>query len=658
MFLLSPFLVGELFGASYPQDTVKHEKINMAVISAKSKIVQTRQSAPIQIMDKSNIERLGIQELYEAVRTFSGVNIKDYGGVGGLKTVSIRSMGSQHTAVCYDGISISNAQNGQIDISRFTMDNVDEVSITIGQSDDIFQSARAYASAGILNIKSSKPNFSTASSHITLQMKVGSFGTYNPYLLYEQKLGKNWSLTASGDWLTSKGNYPFTLKNGTLVTQEKRLNSDVNIWRGELNLYGDFGKKGQLIIKGNYLNSERGLPGSVVLYNSESTERLWDEIAFVSLNYEVPLGEKWKISTKGVYNYSWNRYLNIDKRYPSGKDENFYTQNEYYISAVAKYSPTEHLHFSLAEDFFVNTLVATIPDCPYPTRYTTLTSVAGQFINDRWSVTASLLGTYLKEVVKVGNAAPERWRLSPSIGASFKVLEDYNFRVRASFKDIFRVPTFNDLYYAHLGNTNLKSEKARQYNVGLTWSGELSELISYCSFTIDGYFNKVKDKIVAIPTMFIWKMLNMGEVNITGVDINTSLTFALPAAMSIKFNANYTFQYAIDVTNPESKNYRNQIPYTPQHSGNMILSWVNRWLNVSYMMTGVGKRYALPQNVTNNLIEGYIDHSISINHTFDIGKCKLRLVGDIQNIGNVNYEVIKYYPMPGRSYKLTLKFIY
>ena len=136
------------------QDTLKS-----AVVTAAAKPSAALQGAPLQVMDKEDFSKFGIKELHEAVKTFSGVQIKDYGGIGGVKTVSIRSLGTQHTAISYDGVTVSNAQSGQIDIGRFNLDNVEMVTLSIGQAEDIFQSARMYASAGVLSLKTSEPVF-------------------------------------------------------------------------------------------------------------------------------------------------------------------------------------------------------------------------------------------------------------------------------------------------------------------------------------------------------------------------------------------------------------------------------------------------------------------------------------------------------------------
>lgn len=78
----------------------------------------------------------------DAIRYFSGVQIKDYGGIGGLKTVNIRSMGTNHVGVFYDGIQLGNAQNGTIDLGRFSLDNMEAITLYNGQKSSIFQRQR------------------------------------------------------------------------------------------------------------------------------------------------------------------------------------------------------------------------------------------------------------------------------------------------------------------------------------------------------------------------------------------------------------------------------------------------------------------------------------------------------------------------------------
>lgn len=637
-------------------DTVSYHQLSGVEVVEKARPSTTREGTPLQIMDRTGIERLGIQDLSEAVKRFSGVSVRDYGGIGGLKTVSVRSLGAQHTAVSYDGVTISDAQSGQVDISRFSLDNVEMLSLSIGQTDNIFQTARMYASAGALSIKTSRPGFTDRPFHVRAQVKAGSFGLVNPYLRYEQKLGNRWSATLHGDWLRADGNYPYTLINGKLTEKKKRKNSDIETLRTEVNLFGDLGKGGKLSIKGYYFDSERGLPGSIILYNDYAAERLWDKNAFAQAYYENQFTEQFALQAQIKYNYAWTRHLEIDNKYETGRQDDRYTQNEYYASTSGMYTPTEHLSFSLTEDFFVNTLDNTLPECPFPTRYTSLSVLAAQYKNTRLTATASLLGTFITESVESGDRPDDRKRLSPAASLSWRILPEQNVRVRISYKDIFRVPTFNDMYYLRIGNTNLKPERATQYNLGLTWSGQ-PPFLNFLSLSADGYYNRVRDKIVAMPTMFIWKMMNMGEVSIGGIDANLSAEIPVYKNINVLLQAAYTYQKAIDITKETAKNYRHQIPYTPKHTGTTSLSVENPWVNVSYSLTAVGDRYALPQNIADNLIKGYLEQGLSLNREFMFKHCKLRLQGEIVNLGNINYDVIQYYPMPGRSYRATLSLI-
>ena len=58
-----------------------------------------RDIIPVQTLSGEELNRLNSNSVADALRYFSGVQVKDYGGVGGIKTVNIRSMGTNHTGV-------------------------------------------------------------------------------------------------------------------------------------------------------------------------------------------------------------------------------------------------------------------------------------------------------------------------------------------------------------------------------------------------------------------------------------------------------------------------------------------------------------------------------------------------------------------------------
>ena len=63
-----------------------------------------RDIIPGERLSGERLKGLNTVSVADALRFFSGMQVKDYGGVGGIKTVNIRSMGSQHLGIYYDGV--------------------------------------------------------------------------------------------------------------------------------------------------------------------------------------------------------------------------------------------------------------------------------------------------------------------------------------------------------------------------------------------------------------------------------------------------------------------------------------------------------------------------------------------------------------------------
>ncbi|MBR5350530.1 MAG: TonB-dependent receptor plug domain-containing protein [Prevotella sp.] len=613
---------------------------------------------PIQVMQKEELEQLGLTNLADAVKKFAGTNVKDYGGIGGMKTVSVRNLGAHHTAVSYDGITISNTQAGQIDIGRYTLDNIQSVSMAIGEQEELMQSARHYAAAGILNMLSERPHFENGRKDaLRFRLRAGSFGLFSPSLLYWRQLGNATTLSLNGSYMRADGTYPFTLINGIEKTKEKRYNSDIYSWQGEANIYHTFKDDSQLDWKACWYYSQRGLPGSVVLYNNRSEERLWDEDFFTQAIYKRRLSAHWNLQARMKYTHSWNRYEDTDVKYTDGKQVDVDRQNEYYGSATIGWNPIAILSLALAQDLSYNNLrnninIANNSESPYPERFTSLTSLTAQLRTQRVDITGNIVATYATEKVKSGNQPDDRKRLSPSLSLSYRVLHDQALFLRAMMKSTFRMPSFNDLYYRRMGNTGLRPEIAREYNIGITWSGQPLRAVRYLSFTLDGYYNDVTDKIVAFPSTYVWKMANFGKVHIKGVDMTLATEIPASRQVSVIVTAAYTWQQAKDKLE-QSASYNRQLPYTPQHSGNLSLLVRNPWVNIGYSMLMQGKRWSSAQNTSEYSLNAYWEHTLTLSKEFLLRWARMNIQGSIHNFTDTHYEIIKYYPMPGRSYHLS-----
>ena len=616
-------------------------------------------ATPIQSFRHADLQVLGIDNLADAVKKFAGAGVKDYGGVGGMKTVSLRNLGAPHTAVSYDGVILSNMQAGQIDIGRFSLDNVGQIALSVGQNNTLLQTARHYAAAAVLSVETAKPVFSHPQRHYVLRamLKGGSFGYIAPSVRYWQKAGARTVVGADVSYLHADGGYPFTLKNGSVSTREERKNSDISLLQGELNLHHNFADNGNLHIKTYYYNAQRGLPGSVVLYVNNARERLWDEHFFVQGILEKPLWQR-RLRLKSVLKYgsSWNKYEDYAMHYIGGMQRDVNLQREYYASSTLGMSPLRGLSVALAQDIAVNTLHTNVGLQANPLRLSLLTALKTRLENKRWMLESILLSTWMNEHVRVGAQPANRQRLSPMLSLSYRLLTGEQLFVRVMYKDIFRVPTFNELYYLRFGNTNLRSERTSEFNFGLTYQTPLWKRAELQA-TADVYRNIVRDKLVAFPTMYVWKMVNFGRVNATGCDATLRLSVQITKGMSAKVLASYSLQEAIDKTRKGTYSYNKQLPYMPKHSAHAAIVLQLPWLNVAYAVSTNSERYSMMQQSYEYRLPPFTEHLLTLSREIQLKGSKLSLSATIQNITDAQYDIIQYYPMPGRSIQCTASFI-
>ena len=606
-------------------------------------------STPIQTLSHSDMERLGIHDMGDALKRFAGVQVKDYGGVGGMKTVNIRGLGAGHTGVTYDGVQVGDCQSGQVDLSRFTLDNVSLVSLQIGQEDNIYQSAKAYTSAGLINI-STLQGVSDRKPHLTTTLRTGSYGLFSPSLLYHQQFSRL-GIGAYTSYERADGVYWFTLKNGIKTIHERRNNSDIQTWRGELSMNYQLTDKQTLQWKAYGFTSNRGLPGAVIYDNTYSAERLKDKNVFTQMLYENRFSNRIKMKAAAKWNYAWSRYSDIPA---SGYKEDTYRQNETYLTATLWTNPLQGLNLSFAQDYAHNHLSMTLPKAANPTRNSLWTALAANYQIGAFSVNASLLATNIYERVKQGNASNGFHRLSPAFSMQWRCLQD--FRLRFGYKDIFRTPTLNELYYTGIGNRHLNPEKSRMWNLGTTYSHTFNRTLQL-SLTADGYFGNVTDKIIAVPKMFYWQMMNAGKVRQLGLDVSANIEKRWGNDWTVSATGSYSLMKATDISDPTVVYYRNQIAYTPLHSGSASVLLHTPWLDFSYNVLFMGERYTLSYNIPDNRMKPFADHSITLSREFNINKQQLRVQFDVRNLGNKNYEVVRFYPMPGTNWRLSVSWV-
>ena len=626
--------------ANAQNDTTIHREIDRIDIVAP---VESNNTSAVQLLRGEHLALLPTIDVAGALRLFNGLTIKDYGGVGGLKTVSVRSLGASHTAVEYDGVPVSNTQAGQIDISRFDANSISELKLSVGQDDNLLKPAKLFASGAVLSISSFQNNFD-GKKRLKINLRTGSFGYFFANCNYAQKLSNHLTINTEGEYMRSDGMYNYTLKNYKTITTEKRRNTDIRSGKLELALHYNDTVRKTLDLKIYGYISERGLPGSVVLYNPHAEERLKDKNFFIQGNYKYRIFNTLTTKIIAKYNYSYNRYSDLNVMYTDGKLVQKSTQNELFLSWINLWQMAEPMTLSVAIDENINTLDSDITD-RQPTRNTIQAAMNLRY-NPNKIFTATIGGvlTHVRETTEQGNHLKDLDRGAPYLSV---VIKKQKLSATLMLKNTYRVPTFNELYYTTLGTTGLQPEDAKEMDFGLSYSGKKR------SASVNCYHNIVDNKIVAIPTLYIWKMSNYGKVTITGVDLAADKYFEV-SEVAIDLSARYSYQKAQDVTDKKSQLYKSQIPYTPLHSGSgsAVIKYKNWAANVTAILSG--KRYFLEYNIPDNEIESYAEFSASISRNFNIKDVDFSLKFSCINFTDCQYDVIKYYPMPGRQYQLNL----
>jgi outer membrane cobalamin receptor len=640
-------------------DSVRVHRIDGVVAVARQ---LDRAVIPAQVLAGDELRRLSSVSVADAIRYFSGVQIKDYGGMGGLKTVNIRSMGTHHVGVFYDGVQIGNAQNGTVDLGRFSMDNMEAIALHNGQKSEIFQSAKDFASAGAIYMTARRPIFEAGRRHnVKLALKGGSFGTVNPSALWEARLARNLDVQLGTEYMYTTGRYRFSYrKQGGYDTTEMRHNGDVRVLRVEGGLFGRLGR-GDWRAKIYFYDSERGYPGAVVATMPGSfvnEDRQWDANFFVQGTLRQTFG-RYRLMLNAKYADDRLRYLQdvSDGRTPLTTD-NHYRQREGYLSVANEFTIADWWRLSLSADALANALGArmsiTQDGFATPRRLTTLASAATCFEWRGVSLQLSGLYTHVADrVQKPGAGADHKDEWTPTAVMMWRPLRKTDLSIRAFYKRIFRMPTFNDLYYTQVGAGNLDPERTTQYNLGAVWSRNFAHsLLRRIGVQLDGYFNRVTDKIVAMPTsnQFRWTMINTGYVEIRGVDAAVQAGLRL-GAVDIDTRLVYTWQKAQDLTDRTDEWYGDQIPYIPWHSGSTAVgaTWRDWSLNYSFIYTG--QRYEARANTLENWTPPWYTHDMSLGRALGAW----RFTAEINNLFNQQYEVVQRYPMPGINFRLKIE---
>ena len=647
---LTLLLLAALIVRARAQEPVSDTLLLKGVEVATEKISRKEFSSfPLQSLSAMQIASVAGNSVADALRTFSGVTLRDYGGAGGLKTVMVRSLGAQHTGVFIDGAPVSDIASGQPDLGKFPLGNLEEVSLNVGGGGSEPMPARARSGASIINLRSIKPDFGKYQTRGNAGIRGGSFGLINPFFRLDHKTGPGSCFGIEINPLFSKGDYPYLVDNGPAGSARlKRSNGDLTSLAANLSFSAKAGDSSDVRVFARFYNAERGLPGAVVFYNPHASQRLTNKD--LSLGFQLMSDSK-RISllTNACWSYAWLRYLDPDYLGYDQSLDNRYLQQEFYLSQAGSFNFNRHFSASVASDFILNTFSGSQYNSD-PWRGSLLLSAILAHQTRITGAEAGFLASVIKDSGKNASGENLTHKISPYFSMSVRIADIPSLRLRMMYKHSFRMPAFNELYYALVGNPGLLPENAQQLNTGLMGSyAPFNGLL--LRLNADVFFNRVYNKIVAIPTqnLFVWSMQNIGEVSTGGLDFQLDATAAMNRRSRISVNLAYTFQKASDISDKNSSVYGNQIPYIPYETFSAMFQFGYRAFSLDYNVLFNGYRYVSAENIPQNLLPSWWISDAGVAWNPEAGRYKYRIKAGVTNLFDKDYVVIRSFPMPGRG---------
>lgn len=533
----------------------------------------------------------------------TSLHVGDNGGAAGLKTVSLRGMGSAHTAIYVDGVRVGNVQSGQSDIGMLDTWNFSTAVVDYAQNSISFNTAR--------------PCFDKSPVSVRAALQAGSFDTYIPRLRLDFRLSDDISLSANVSGVLSEGDYRYS-------DEACRTNNDLKQIRAGLDLFGAV-RGGDYHLKAYYNGSERGTPGSVS-YPTEDRQKDHNMFLQGTLGRQVSSLYAIRLSAKASYD---------DIEYASSWGDSRYGQTEIQLNSAHDFRVKDWWKMSLAADLQWDHIESTNY---LASRLTALGALASSFRLQRFS--ADLALEYMGIIDREGLA---RGAFSPSADIRYAVSKGMN--IVAFARRAYRMPTFNELYYVGYGNPGLRPEDAWMLNLGVDFNRRMTSCWTVKA-KLDCFCNYLTDKIISAPTEDnpnIWLPYNIGKVRSAGADVIAGADYC-SEELRAAFETKYTWQSAVDIT-PGSASYGNAVPYIARHT--IVLSGSLSWKGWSLypvwqLRSGRSDGYG-PLKDWNTL-------DLSIGKTLSSAEAgNMELNVSLRNILDCRYETVSGYPMPGRS---------
>lgn len=582
---------------------------------------------------------------------FPGIQLRSYGGVGGMKTANFRSLGAGHTTVVSDYMIFSNTQSGMNDLGQIPADFLQKLEIINMAATSVDYPVSAKLSGCLLSMVTKHSWKDRDSNQLGIGLQGGSFQSYSGNVMAIFQKNK-WKASISGKYRQFEGNYPFAYWNANTRVKTSRKNGDLQDLFGTLSLIYKLNNRHTFSLQINGSKYDKGLPGAVVFYNETADQRLTGNGFTTAIGHQFTKNN-WQSQSsfdfqQGFLNYLDSSYLNNQGYLSSDFWNHQFTAQTQVSKQFTPWFKTLY-GISLKKELLQSNQLNIDPN------RTTLDQVLGFYLSTKTKRKQSLsvqigLNGIEEQRPLINN---QKWNFLPALEYSFDFNNDCS--LAAGYKRIARQPSFSELYYQQIGNTSLKAEVGDlAYLRFSNW--QFTKKVNFQT-VLQPFFTYTSNKILAIPTknLFIWSIINVGKSQAFGTEVTQNVFYSMKKA-SIALRLNYTFMYANDISDRNSETYGDLLSYSPLHTGSAELSLNQRKWSAFLLMTYQGERYALNQNIPSNLLEDFILIDCGASYDFQFKQQHLLVRATLNNLTNNYYSYMRYFVMPGINFNIHLTY--
>jgi len=483
-------------------------------------------SSAVSVLDRADIASLNKTNLADLLQTVPGILVERQGGPGGLAVASIRGGDSNYTVVMIDGVAMNdpgNSRGGAFDLGSINPDSIERIEIVRGPQSAIYG---ANAVAGVINIISLRP----ANGHQqTLTASGGADG-------YQQA-----GFSALG--ATDTTDYSFqarTRDSGEPVQGSEAKDSEVNLrlgWKPSdahritASLRYFDGKRS------SYPEQSGGpeFAQSPLLDHTDFTDKSGE------LGWQYQIANQWKSNLQATLyrrseDYTSPGIAPYNAIPPNGANTEFERKQITWVNTLGQEGKLwsnvglEHLNEKGDSKGYLDFGFV------MPTDFALERATNSVFVNLNAQVNEKLLlqaSTRNDDNDDFGN------RTSSKIGLRYELNEAIIFH--ANLGNGYKLPSFYALGHPLVGNPNLKPERVKSWDAGITW--QASEQLST---SVDYFQNTYRDFIDFDAELFT--NVNREQIDTSGVEWQANW-HSTDNRFRINANATYT---DIDIKNSAS----------------------------------------------------------------------------------------------------------